>query len=399
MLESLRNKRILLGISAGSEAYRAADIARALITAGTQVRAVLTDNAAGLVSPRSLEMITGGKVHIELYPQEGCYDPPQHSIAKWADAVLIAPANADIIARCALGMNSDLLSSIVLLSEKPVMFVPSMHFPVFENPAVKRNLEALTSCGYHIKANNYNPDLGDEGVGMGRTFNPADIVDWAGEVLYEAPPDMDGIKILVTAGPTIEEIDPVRYISNRSSGKMGFALAEEASKRGADVILIHGPVNIPTILNVEKIPVRSASEMLAAVQKEFPRCKAAVMAAAVADFKPIMKSTSKIKKGEGMILELTQNPDILAWMGANKKRQCLVGFALEDSENTTEARRKMETKNADIMVLNTSSAIDAECSQVVILGKEFEEKSPVQNKRKTARAILDYVAAHLKRQR
>jgi len=289
-------------------------------------------------------------------------------------------------------MANDLLTSLLLNFEGPVLIVPSFSHPEYNHPAVQTNLSTLDQRGIQVKLPRTNPAEANSNSLSGADYDPAVIVEWMSEKLYIASPELSGASILVTAGPTVEEIDPVRYISNRSSGKMGFAIASEFAARDAAVTLVHGPVNIPPPRNVRAVGVRSAQEMFTAVQEEFPRCRAAVMSAAVADYRPLLKSAVKIKKGGNLTLELAQNPDILIWMGENKGNRFVTGFALEDEENITEARRKLTSKQADLIVLNTAAALDADENKITLVGEDFVESFPSMSKTAAARVIVDKIS-------
>jgi phosphopantothenoylcysteine decarboxylase/phosphopantothenate--cysteine ligase len=267
---------------------------------------------------------------------------------------------------------------------------------MWEHPATQRNITTLRERGVNILA----PEVGvlastTEGIGAGRMPEPLKIVEWLADELSERAQDLAGRRVMIVAGPTVEAIDPVRYISNRSSGKMGFALAQEAIKRGAVVTLIHGPVNLPPVKDVETIKVTSAEDMLHAVQEIFPRVEIALMVAAVADYRPLIRSAVKIKKSERLTLELKQNPDILGWMGEHRGNRYLVGFALEDEENIEEARRKLKSKNVNLIVLNTISAMEADESSMTLVTAQSEEKLPLQSKSASARAIINRVISEI----
>ena len=395
MSYSIHHKRILLLIDREAEAHRSPELARQLIAAGAHVKAVLSRGAEFFTGIGALESITGSLAYSSPQSEKSHFDPPCLSLSRWADAIVAAPAGISLIGELAHGISTDLLSGIIYHFEGPVLIVPSIYYPAFDHPAVSNNLAALKKQGYIVKPPEYSPLLNDEGIGIGRTFDPAAIAAWAADSLYSPEKDLEGITIIITAGPTIEEIDPVRYISNRSSGRMGIALAVEVEKRGASVICIHGPVETEIPRGVREIPVKSAAEMFSAVKEEFPRCQAAIMSAAVADFKPLASSAEKIKKGQHLILELTANPDILAWMGQNRKKQILIGFALEDTMNIAEARRKLKVKNCDLIVLNTAQALDSDESKVILIGSEFEDELPPQSKTATAKVIIDYLAKRL----
>ena len=395
MLDSLKNKRILLGISGGITVYNTPEIIRRLLNAGAQVKTIVSPEAVNYVSKTTLEMVSGNTVYDDILPVDGNFDLPAVSLSAWADAVAVVPANADFIARLSAGMAGDLLMSLLLLFDGPVLITPSLMQPEFNHPSVQTNLSILEQRGIHIKPPGNKPAEEKSLSPFEIDFEPADIVAWIAEKLYIASPELSGISVLVTAGPTVEEIDPVRYISNRSSGKMGFAIASELAMRDAAVTLVHGPVNIPVPGNLNAIGVKSAQEMFHAVQELFPRCRAAVMSAAVADYRPLIKSAVKIKKGEKLTLELTRNPDILTWMGEHKQSRFVTGFALEDEENIAEARRKLNAKNADVIVLNTTGALDADVNKITLVGRDFEESLPVMSKPAAARVIVDLISRNI----
>ena len=397
-MNELRNHRILLGVTGSIAAYKSPEIIRLIMKKGGQVKVVLTQAGAKFITKTTLETVSGNRVAEELFPIEGNYDPVHISYARWCDALLIAPATANIIGKAAHGIADDLLSSIILAVEKPVLIAPAMNPSMFKHLAVAENMNILRSRGVRILQPDFGPLASTaEGSGIGRLPEPDMIVEWLIECLYEPELDMKGYRILITAGPTIESIDTVRFISNRSSGKMGVALAREAAQRGAEVVLIHGHVHTELPLNSNCIEVKTAQEMLKAVQEEYPHCQIAIMAAAVADFKPIAPSPSKIKKGESLILELVKNPDILEWMGANKKNHFLVGFALEDEEDISEARRKLREKNADLIVLNTIKALDANDNQITVVSSQSEERMPLSSKAAAAKTIINRISADINR--
>lgn len=395
-MQSLKNKRILLGVSGGVAAYKTPEIVRRIVKAGGQVKVVLTKSGEKFVTRTTLETVSGNQVHSELFPPEGSYDPIHIRLARWSDAILIAPATANIVGKAANGIADDLLSTVLLAADVSVFMTPSMNTLMYEHPSVQQNIATLKSRGINI----LDPASGllaspSEGEGPGRLPEPVEIVEWLAESLDESASKFENVKILVTAGPTIEEIDPVRYISNHSSGKMGFAIAAEAAKQGAEVVLIHGLVSIPPPSKLRAIQVTSADEMFKAVKEEYPKCKVAVMAAAVADYRPIARSVEKLKKKDLLTLELVKNPDILKWMGENRKRQYLVGFALEDSENVDEAMKKLKDKKADMIVLNSTEALLSDDNKAVIISADFEESLPPMSKKKLAREILDKIASKI----
>lgn len=393
-----QNKRLLLGIDNILDAHKCPQLASLLTAAGAQVKIILAPGAEKFVSLPALEAESGNRVHSALFPPEGYYDPPHLALSKWADAALIAPAGAELIAKLASGLADNLLTQILLHLDAPVLIAPALHPAALLHPAVKNNLKILQSYGYHLKLQQDLPQpIAEPSHFHAAAFHPAEILLWTADTLYSPEKDLEGVNILITAGPTVEEIDPVRYISNRSSGRMGIALAEEAAKRGALVTLIHGAINLPLPRNVDAIAVKSAAQMFEEVKLEFPRSRAAIMAAAVADFKPLLKNAEKIKKGQHLTLELTANPDILSWMGENRRKQFLVGFALENTLDINEARRKLETKKASLIVLNSIEALDSPDSKAVLVGHGFEESLPAQNKNRLAKSIIDQIAQALLR--
>jgi len=393
---NLRNKRIVLGIGNEPEAYKSPAIVRELTAGGAQVKVVLSKGGERFAGKQALEAESGGRVHTSMFPPEGFFYQPYHTLSQWAEAALIAPAGADIIAKMACGLADDLLSNILLSFSGQILVVPALDQSTLNHPAVRNNLKTLVSFGVKIRLKGeFSAQVRDETILQCSDFDPAEIADWTGEMLYSPERDLKEVNILITAGPTVEEIDPVRFLSNRSSGRMGLALAEEACRRGALVTLIYGPISLPLPSGVNGIAVKSAVEMFEAVKVEYGRCRGAIMAAAVADYRPLVKSIEKLKKGEHLTLELTANPDILGWMGENRRKQFLVGFALEDSFDLAEARRKLSAKKADLIVLNTAEALEFESSRAVLVGHNFEEEFPLQNKRKLAQAIIDRMAKAL----
>ncbi|NQS98258.1 MAG: bifunctional phosphopantothenoylcysteine decarboxylase/phosphopantothenate--cysteine ligase CoaBC [candidate division Zixibacteria bacterium] len=397
-MNAFKNCRILLGVTGGIAAYKSPEIVRIIVKNGGQVKVILTAAGEKFITRTTLETVSGNRVGLDLFPVDGNYDPVHINYARWCDAMLIAPATANIIAKAARGIADDLMSSVLLAVEKPIFIAPAMNSSMYRHPAVIENLEILRSRGVQIM----EPEIGPlasrmEGNDIGRMPEPAQIVEWMGFHLEEPHPDLEGYRVLITAGPTREAIDPIRYITNRSSGKMGIALAAEAAHRGAEVVLVHGRVDANIPKNVTAVPVTTAEEMLNVVKKEYPHCRIAVMAAAVADFKPMAQNIAKVKKSERLTLELVQNPDILKWMGENRKRQFLVGFALEDDENMQEARRKLKEKNANLIVLNTIEAIDSEDNRIILLSSQSEEKFPMVSKRAAARSIFNRITTEIGR--
>jgi phosphopantothenoylcysteine decarboxylase/phosphopantothenate--cysteine ligase len=402
---SLSGRRVLLGVSGGIAAYKAAYLARRLVESGAEVQALMTASATRFLGPATLAAITGRSVPTDVF------DSPEMVVhvhlAHWADVAVVAPATANLMAQLALGLTGDLLTATLLESSRPLVLAPAMHTGMWTNPATQGHVRSLVERGAmlvgpvsgHLAA-------GDEG--MGRMAEPEDILAAVVEVLDGGAPgpdrDLAGRRVLVTAGPTHEPIDPVRYLGNRSTGKMGFAIAGEAARRGAEVTLVAGPVSLPDPPGVNVVRVETAEEMRAAVASRAEGTDAVVMAAAVADFRPADVSTSKIKKEGGVpSLSLERTPDILSELGKRKERQVLVGFAAETGGAdalVAEGRRKLAEKNLDLIVVNEvgrpGTGFGSDTNTAAILARSGED-APLREwtKAALASAICDRVAALL----
>lgn len=358
--------RILLGVSGGIAAYKSAELVRLLRGRGHEVRCALTRHATAFVTPLTLEVLTGNRVYQEEYLDagaDGAAGEEAHiAAARWAGALCIAPATANLLARLALGLAGDFLTTTALAFTGPVVAAPAMHTAMWQQPAVQQHLDVLRRRGVRLVGPVDGPLASGES-GMGRMAEPEAI---AREVEAAAGGGrMRGVRVLVTAGPTHEALDPVRYLGNRSSGKMGFALAREAARRGAQVALVTGPVALATPPGVTRIDVTSAREMEHAVQAEAPSADLVIMTAAVADFRPRQVAAEKIKRsrlapGE-LLVELEENPDILAGLGRARRTSpgaVLVGFAAETGDLEANARAKLAAKGADFLVANDVSRRD-----------------------------------------
>ena len=352
----LDGKSILLGVSGGIAAYKSAELVRALRSQGCTVQAVMTRAATKFITPLTLASLTGNKVITDLFSDASADDTLQSAIAhidvaQRADLLLVAPATADIMAKFALGLADDFLSTAHLAFEGPLVLAPAMNTGMWEHPATRENLAQLRARGARI----VEPGSGELAcgtVGAGRLAEPELIVDAVRDAL-RGPGDLEGECVLVTAGPTREALDPVRYLSNRSSGRMGFALADEAARRGALVILVAGPVSIPTPHGCERIDVQDAQEMHDAVMARLPESTLAIMAAAVADYRLVAPAHRKLKKRDGIpSFELEETPDILQAVGRSKGDRILIGFAAETDDLESNARRKLESKGCDLVVAN-----------------------------------------------
>ncbi|UCB52258.1 MAG: bifunctional phosphopantothenoylcysteine decarboxylase/phosphopantothenate--cysteine ligase CoaBC [Candidatus Zixiibacteriota bacterium] len=398
----LSDKKIIVGISGGIAAYKACEIVRRLKKLGAQVIVVMTENAQKFVTPLTLETLSENEVVTEMFPERKVVGVRHINLAQWADLVLIAPATANIVGKVRAGIADDILSTVIISTKSPVMFAPSMNVNMYQNPIFQENMEYLKKLGYMF----IEPETGDLacGTGKGRLPEPETIV---GDVVkfLTGKRDLEGRSILVTAGRTQEPLDPVRYLSNRSSGKMGYAIAEAAKRRGAKVTLVSGPSSLAAPGEVNFIPVEKAKEMHSAVRSRFGRVDALIMAAAVSDFVPSVVSPGKTKKKEEEVyLKLKPGVDILKEMGKRKKKQILVGFSLETENEIKNSKRKLAEKNLDLIVVNNptvpGAGFEVDTNQVILIDKKGKvEKLPLLSKKEVAERVLDRVSLLLKKRR
>jgi len=345
----LAGRRVILGVAGGIAAYKAAEIAGTLVKQGVEVRVIMTRAAQEFITPLTLQTITSHEVASDMFtPRSG--GVAHIEAARWGEAFLIAPATANIIGKMAAGIGDDLLSTIVLAFDRPVLVCPAMNVTMYKNPVVQRNIQALSALGYYfIEPGSGRLACGEEGPG--RLAPTAEIVARLESILGGSG-DLGGLKMLITAGPTREPLDSVRYISNRSSGKMGYAVAKAAAERGADVVLVSGPVALSPPDGVNVVFVETAQEMHLAVNRHFEWCDVVVKAAAVADYR-VQAQPGKIKKGATpLTLTLEPNPDILRDLGERKGRRVIIGFAAETEQLETRAVEKARNKGADLIVAN-----------------------------------------------
>jgi phosphopantothenoylcysteine decarboxylase/phosphopantothenate--cysteine ligase len=391
----LSGKRILLVVTGGVAAYKSALLVRLLKCGGSEVRVVMSAAATEFVTPLTFEVLSENPVSLNIFARRERPVVEHIELSKWAERVVVAPATADIIAKAALGIADEIVSTVLLSARAPVFFAPAMNEVMWASEAVRRNVDTLTADGKIIlQPGSGALACGD--VGPGRMTEPEDIVK-ALEASF-APGDLAGVRVLVTAGRTEEDIDPVRYITNRSSGRMGFAIAREARSRGARVTLIHGAVDVPVPQADAVQRVTTAAEMKSAVTKAFSRCDVCVMAAAVSDFAPVKREKQKIKRrGVTFALELRATEDILASLAKRKRDRIVVGFALETSNGEANAVRKAREKRCDYMVLNAPgerSGFSAPTNAITLFkGATKLFASPLISKEKAASLILDAVAA------
>jgi len=393
-------RRVLLGVTGGIAAYKAVQLARDLTLAGASVDVVLTHGAQEFVRPLTFEALTGRAVHASLYPPG---DPNLHiRLAREAQAVVVAPATANFLARAAAGMADDLLTAVLLATEAPVVLCPAMNDRMYAHAATQANLRRLSQLGYALAGPAVGPLAWGEGEGPGRMLEPEAVQAWTGRALEGSTP-LAGKRVIVTAGGTREPIDPVRYIGNRSSGRMGYEIAAAAWRRGAEVLLVSGPSHLPLPIGVEAVPVETAEEMRAAVADALPGADALVMAAAVADFRPANAADEKIKKEAGGVPEIRLEPtaDILrSTRELRPPHAVVVGFALETEAAVENGRRKLEGKGLDLLVVNDArepgAGFEVETNRVVLLQPNRDDESlPLLSKAEVADRILDRVEALL----
>jgi len=384
---------VVLGVCGGIAAYKAAELTRELIREGAEVRVVMTQNATRFVTPLTFQVLSGRRVLTDTFGDDG-YDMNHIALADYAELMIIAPATANMVGKAASGIADDLLSTTVMTLRCPVLFCPAMNAAMYESPIVQDNLGKLRRAGFHV----LEPAVGDLACGVsgkGRLPEISLIVTEAARLL--SPQDLAGERILVTAGPTREPFDPVRFITNYSSGKMGYALAAAARRRGAEVVLVSGPVTLPPPYGVEAVMVESAREMFEKVMEHLEKSTVIIKAAAVADYRPAVRSRGKIKKTKGpLILELERNPDIIAEVGKRKGDRILVGFAMESENLVENAAAKMKAKGMDFIVANDlneeGAGFQHDTNKVrIIMNDGSIESLPLMDKLEVAHAILDRV--------
>lgn len=398
-MDALGGRRVVLGVCGGIAAYKAVEVCRRLVDAGAHVVPVMTDGATRFVGEVTFSALASEPVRRSLWDEP---DPIPHTrLGQDADLILVAPATARLLSAYAAGYSHDLLTNVLLATRAPVMVCPAMHTEMWEHPAVQDNLGRLVARGVHVVPPEEGRLAGGD-VGAGRLADPATIVAAAARVLAPvAGPgaSLSALRVLVTAGGTREPIDPVRFIGNRSSGKQGHAIAEEAAARGAAVTLVT-TTSLPVPAGVQRVPVATAEEMLGAVRQHSASADVVVMAAAVADFTPVRVADEKLKKRDGVpVVELRPTTDILAELGATKPpTQTLVGFAAETSDVVEHATAKLQAKQVDLLVANDVSApgvgFEHDTNEVLILHADGQQHHvPLSDKRSVAGAVLDAVAA------
>jgi len=390
----LKDKKIVLGVTGGIAAYKAAELVRELIRRGANVRVIMTDNACRFVTPLTFETLSGHPVAKDLFRMPGNFEIGHIALAEFAELIVIAPATANLIGKMAAGLADDLLTTVLLAAEAPVLICPAMNAKMYANPVVQENLSVLVSRGHTVVEPGYG-ELACRAEGQGRLAEPLEITEEIETALTAK--DLKNERILVTAGPTQEPFDPVRFISNHSSGKMGYALAMMGRRRGAAVTLISGPTALPKLRGVEFVPVQTAVEMRDAVLARLGEATVVIKAAAVADYRPAVREAMKIKKKEGaMTVSLERNPDIISEIGRQKEERILVGFSMESDHVLENARSKLIEKGMDFIVANDvtepGAGFRGDTNIVRILSREGEtEVFPRMEKIDVAGVILDRV--------
>ena len=398
-MEILNGKHIVLGVTGSIAAYKAAYLVRLLIKKGAEVQVVMTPAAKEFITPLTLSTLTRKPVVSEFFDRRDGSWNSHVDLGQWADAMLIAPCTASTLGKMASGVADNMLITTYFSMKAPVFIAPAMDLDMYSHPVTQRNIQTLTSIG-NIFIEPASGELASQLVGKGRMQEPEVIVT-ALEEYFSKQAQLSKKKVLITAGPTYEAIDPVRFIGNHSTGKMGFALAEECAARGADVTLIAGPVNLKTVHpGITRIDVTSAQQMYEAAMKHFPQSDAAILCAAVADFTPAEVAQSKIKRKGEITLTLKPNPDIAASLGAIKRPdQRMVGFALETNDEFSNAQDKLERKNLDFIVLNSlrdeGAGFGYDTNKVTLIDRKGSEELPLQSKKDVAKAIISKLAGLL----
>ena len=389
-------KRILLGVSGGIAAYKSADLTRRLKEAGAEVQVVMTAGAQRFVTPLTFQALSGRPVRTELWDMAAEHAMGHIELGRWAELVLIAPASADFIAHLASGLATDLLSTLCLATEAPIAVAPAMNWAMWNNAATQGNLAILRSRNVQILGPGEG-ELAEGEVGIGRMLEPAEIV----ATLARAPRPLSGMNVLITAGPTREPLDPVRFVSNRSSGKMGFAVARAAAEAGANVTLVTGPVHLVTPRDVLRVDVETAVEMHEAVMKRAKQAQVFIAAAAVADYAPKRTATQKIKKKSASLeVKLARTPDILAEVAALKSAPYTVGFAAETEKLEAHAKEKLSKKGLDLLAANLvgkGKGFDQDDNALTLYWKGGKQELHNAAKLEIARQLIHVIAARYKK--
>lgn len=396
-MENLSGKTVLLGITGGIAAYKMANVTSALRKTGAEVHCILTQNATQFITPLTFETLSNNRCIVDTFDRNFQYDVAHVSLAKKADVILIAPATANVIAKLAHGLADDMLTTTVLASRCPKLIAPAMNTAMLENPATQENLATLRRYGFTV----IEPATGMlacKDVGSGKLPEPEVLCEEIYRVIAREK-DLQGLHITVTAGPTQESLDPVRFLTNHSSGKMGYAIAREAMLRGADVTLISGPVALKAPLGVKLVHITTAQEMLEGVQAALPQTDVLIMAAAVADYRPAVVADQKMKKGEGdMSIPLERTGDVLGWVAQNRHPGLFVcGFSMETEHMLENSQKKRTKKKLDMIVANNlktqGAGFGVETNVVTLITQDWVEELPLLGKDEVAGKLLTAIAA------
>ena len=396
-MENLDGKCVVLGVTGGIAAYKMANVASALRKAGADVHVIMTENATQFITPLTFETLTNNRCVVDTFARDFKYEVTHISLAKTADLIMIAPATANVIAKMAHGIADDMLTTVVLAAKCKKLVAPAMNTAMLENPITQDNLATLKKYGFGI----IEPSVGMlacKDVGKGKLPDPEVLLDYiAMELAREKT--LAGVRVTVTAGPTQESLDPVRYLTNHSSGRMGYAIAREAMLRGAQVTLISGPVSLAPVPGVAMRPVTTAKDMLEAVQETLPETDILIKAAAVADYRPATVADQKIKKKDGdMSIPLERTDDILAWLGAHRREgQVLCGFSMETQNMLENSRAKLVKKNVDMIVANSlriaGAGFGTDTNIVTVITKDGAEELALMSKDQVAHELLNRIFA------
>ena len=395
----LKNKTILLGVTGGIAAYKAAALASALVKLHANVEVIMTQHATEFITPLTFEQLTGHRTMVDTFDRNFTHQVEHISLAERADLVIVAPATANVCAKLAHGLADDMLTTTILACKCPKLIAPAMNTNMYENPVTQDNLSILRRYGWEVMEP-ASGRLACGAVGKGKMPEPETIVE---HILHHIAMEHDlaGKKVMVTAGPTQESLDPVRFLTNHSTGKMGYAIARMAALRGAQVTLISGPVNLAPLPFVQMVPVTSAADMFAAVQAHAQEADLIFMAAAIADYTPATYVDNKIKKKDGdLSIPLNRTQDILAWLGQNRKaEQVICGFSMETENLLENSRAKLTKKNADMICANNlkveGAGFGVDTNVITVITQESITELPLQSKNSAANEILT-IAAHLK---
>ena len=394
-MENLSGKTVLLGVTGGIAAYKMANVASALRKTGADVHCILTKNATQFITPLTFETLTNNRCIVDTFDRNFQYDVAHVSLAKKADVILIAPATANVIAKLAHGLADDMLTTTVLAARCPKLIAPAMNTAMLENPATQENLATLRRYGFTV-IEPASGMLACKDVGSGKLPEPEVLCEAVYRVIGREK-DMTGLHVTVTAGPTQESLDPVRFLTNHSSGKMGYAIAREAMLRGADVTLISGPVALKAPQGVTLVNITTAQDMLEAVQAALPKTDVLIMAAAVADYRPVTVAENKMKKGEGeMSIPLERTGDVLGWVAQNRHPGLFVcGFSMETEHMLENSQKKLEKKKLNMIVANNlktqGAGFGVETNVVTLITPDWTQELPLMSKEEVAENLLTQI--------